>query len=71
MATGQARVLSSCAEITVVDYVSNQNIKVGEFDSFSASSQSSVVKSRPIGTALESPHIKYGGYEITMKGRQD
>lgn len=65
---GKARALSSSATITVKDPIIGVEIKIGEVDKFSAKSTSSIIKSRPIGTALETTQYKYGGYDLSFSG---
>ena len=42
-------------------------IALGEIDEFAATSTTEMVKSRPIGFALEAATLRYGGYELQMK----
>lgn len=64
----KARVLASSAIIKVKDPNTGLDIKIGEIDSFRASSTSTIIKSRPIGTALETIQHKYGGYDLEFQG---
>ena len=64
----KARVLGCNAVIEVKDPVLGFNIKVGEIDNFSVSATSSLIKSRPIGSAIETIQYKYGGYELSFSG---
>lgn len=47
-------------------------IALGELDEFRATSTTEMVKSRPIGYALEAATLRYGGYQLQMKvGKTD
>jgi hypothetical protein len=64
----KARVLASSAVIEVTDPITGLPIKIGEVDSFTATSTSSIIKSRPIGNAIETIQYKCGGYELSFQG---
>lgn len=64
----KARVLGQSALIKVRDPGTGLDIKIGEVDKFTAKSTSSLVKSRPIGTSLQTPHLQYGGWELSFSG---
>ena len=64
----KARVQGSSAIIKVKDPFLGFDISIGELDSFSAKSTSSIIKSRPIGHSIETPQFKYGGYDLSFKG---
>lgn len=42
-------------------------IALGELDEFKATSTTEMVRSRPIGYALEAATLRYGGYQLQMK----
>jgi len=47
-------------------------IALGELDEFRATSTTELVKSRPIGYALEAATLRYGGYQLQLKiGKTD
>ena len=59
---GKARVYGKNTKITFLGF------DVGEIDKFSAKKTDSVTLSRPIGTALQSPNLVNGGWDLTIDG---
>lgn len=69
MSAPKARVLSNNAVISVKDgLLFGPNIPIGELDGFTATSTTSLLKFRPIGTAIETAQLKYGGYDLSFDG---
>jgi len=47
-------------------------IALGELEEFTATSTTEIIKSRPVGYALESATLRYGGYDLSFKiGKTD
>lgn len=47
-------------------------IALGELEEFSATSTTEIIKSRPVGYALESATLRYGGYDLSFRiGKTD
>lgn len=42
-------------------------IALGELEEFTATSTTEIVKSRPVGFALEAATLRYGGYDLSFK----
>lgn len=64
----KARILGSSAKILVKHPVTQFDIKIGEIDKFTATSETNITKSRPIGKSMPRPNMIYGGWSLRFEG---
>lgn len=62
-----ARILGNNVELFLFSQALATPIPLGEIDSFSARSQTSIIKSRPIGYVNEKATLKHGGWDLSFE----
>jgi hypothetical protein len=65
---GQARLIGRDAQLVILSQDTLVPIPLGELDNFHAESQTSIIKSRPVGYVNEKATLKYGGWDLSFGG---
>jgi hypothetical protein len=65
---GEARVNGSNAQLIIASQSLLLPIPLGEIDSFEAESQTSIIKTRPVGFTNERATLNYGGWDLSFSG---